>query len=202
MPSVVSLFEPKLYLHKAVIIFEHIEAPILTTDTSNSMLLSNLRNVPAAQLLFIACLLGAVMGIVFILIQPLFGMDALTSRHAAMYQKLGAWGATSALIMAWIAHSAVSVFYGLLSGIVILKFKRLRIVALFTLAFSWLTTIIAPPANAMIVQLVSFQQLRAEQLPALNFNLDVKFVLHLIFFAAISAALYAYTSKLDTDKKV
>lgn len=144
------------------------------------------------QLLFMAGLLGAVMGVLFIVIQPLFGMDTLTSRHAAAYQKLGGWNSTAAIAIAWTAHLSVSVFYGLLSGIVILKTVRLELVALFTLGFSWLTTVIAPPANAAIVQLVSFQDMHFSQLPGLNFSLDVKFVLHLVFFAAISAALYTY----------
>ncbi|UTW12143.1 hypothetical protein [Marinobacterium rhizophilum] len=147
------------------------------------------------QLLFMAGILGAVMGIVFIVIQPFFGMDTLTSRHAAAYQKLGNWNGTAAIAIAWVAHLAVSVFYGLLSGIVILKTMRLELVALFTLAFSWLTTVIAPPANAAIVQLVSFQNIQFSQLPSVNFSLDVKFVLHLVFFAAISATLYVYGKK-------
>ena len=153
------------------------------------------------QLLFMACLFGVVMGVVFIVVQPLFGMDTLTSRHAAAYQQLGGWSSAAAITIAWAAHLAVSVFYGLLSGIVILKTSRLWLITLFTLAFSWLTTVIAPPANAMIVQLVSFQQLQIDQLPSLNFSLDVKFVLHLVFFAAISIALYFY-KKLSTQKDI
>jgi hypothetical protein len=148
-----------------------------------------------------ACLFGVVMGVVFIVVQPLFGMDTLTSRHAAAYQQLGGWSSAAAITIAWAAHLAVSVFYGLLSGIVILKTSRLWLITLFTLAFSWLTTVIAPPANAMIVQLVSFQQLQIDQLPSLNFSLDVKFVLHLVFFAAISIALYFY-KKLSTQKDI
>lgn len=136
------------------------------------------------------------MGVVFIIIQPLFGMDTLTSRHAAAYQKLGAWSSISAISIAWAAHLAVSVFYGLLSGLVISITSRLGIAALFTLAFAWLTTIVAPPANAAIVQLVSFQQLQVDKLPALNFSFDVKFVLHLVFFSAITAALLIYKNKV------
>lgn len=135
------------------------------------------------------------MGVVFIVIQPLFGMEPLTSRHAASYQKLGGWSSASAIGIAWAAHMVVSVIYGLLSGLVVSITSRLSVAALFTLAFSWLTTIIAPPANATIVQLVSFQQLQVDKLPSLNFSLDVKFVLHLVFFSAITAALIAYKKK-------
>lgn len=136
------------------------------------------------------------MGVVFIVIQPLFGMDTLTSRHAAAYQKLGSWSSISAISIAWAAHLAVSVFYGLLSALVISTTSRLGIAALFTLAFSWLTTIIAPPANAAIVQLVCFQQLQVHKLPVLNFSFDEKFVLHLVFFSAITAALITYKNKV------
>ncbi|SIS73680.1 hypothetical protein [Neptunomonas antarctica] len=148
------------------------------------------------QILFMACLFGAVMGVVFIVIQPWFGMDTLTSRHAAAYQQLGGWNSVAAIMIAWTAHMAVSVFYGFLSGIVILSTARLELIALATLVFSWLTTLIAPPANAIIVQLVSFQHLQVSQLPGLNFSLDIKFVLHLVFFAAISVALYVYKKRV------
>nr|WP_067286388.1 hypothetical protein [Marinobacterium profundum] len=145
-----------------------------------------------------SALLGALVGVLFIFVQPWFGMDTLTSRHAALYQQLGGWSAVPALVIAWLAHSAVSVFYGVLSGILILKTQRLPLVAFFTLAFSWVTTVIAPPANALIVQLVSFQRIDVGKLPGLNFDLDVKFVLHLVFFAAIVLGLFAYQRKSGT----
>lgn len=149
---------------------------------------------PAVHLLLLSCAVGAAVGVLFIVVQPLFGMDTLTSRHAAAYQNMGSWSATPALILAWLAHLLVSVFYGLISGLVFVKYQRLGVIALFTLAFSWVTTVIAPPANALIMQLVSFQQIRPEGLPALNFSLDAKFVLHLGFFVVIVAALYIYTN--------
>jgi hypothetical protein len=149
------------------------------------------------KMLTLAGVLGVVMGVVFIAIQPLFGMDTLTSRHAAAYQQLGNWSSIAAIAIAWAAHLAVSVFYGLLSGIVVLSTARLGFVTLFTVAFSWLTTVIAPPANAIIVQIVAFQHIQISQLPSFNFSLDVKFVLHLVFFAAISAALYAYRKTIS-----
>ncbi|WP_417223051.1 hypothetical protein [Amphritea sp.] len=40
-------------------------------------------------LLVMAAMLGVVAGVVFILIQPMFGMETLTSRHAGSYQTLG-----------------------------------------------------------------------------------------------------------------
>ena len=171
------------------------------TRQSGTVSLSQPQNTRQAQFLLFACLLGALMGVVFIVIQPLFGMDTLTSRHAAAYQQLGNWGGVAAIIMAWSAHLAVSVFYGLLSGIAVLSTERLGIVALFTLAFSWLTTIIAPPANAIIVQLVSFQHIQTGQLPSLNFSMDIKFALHLVFFAVISVALYIYNNKMNNGSK-
>ena len=171
---------------------------ILTTNTGtiNATAFSEPRGISEAQkLVLIAGVFGAVMGVIFIMMQPLFGMDTLTSRHAAAYQQLGGLSAAPAIAIAWIAHSAVSIFYGLISGLVMVKFSRVGVIALFALLFTWFTTVIAPPANAMIVQLVSFQQLKIDQLPALNFALDVKFLLHLVFFAAISIALYIYKNK-------
>ena len=161
------------------------------TNTS----LNTTQNTTRVQLLLIACIIGAVMGVIFIIIQPFFGMDTLTSRHAAAYQQLGNWNNIAAVIIAWTAHLVVSIFYGFLSGIVILSTTKLKVVALFTLAFSWLTTLIAPPANALIVQFVSFQQIQISQLPDLNFSLDVKLLLHLVFFAAMTIPLYLYHKK-------
>ncbi len=152
------------------------------------------QNIHPTRLLTVSSLLGLVVGVLFILVQPWFSMDTLTSRHAAAYQQLGGWSALPAMLIAWVAHLAVSVFYGLMSGIVVITVLRLPLVALLTLAFSWATTVIAPPANAIIVQLISFQGVDSSQLPALNFNLDEKFVLHLAFFAAITAALYVFKS--------
>ena len=169
----------------------------MTTDigTTNPAALDSENNIPQTRFLFIACLLGLIVGVLFILVQPLFGMDTLTSRHASLYQKLGNWSAIPALVIAWFAHLVVSVLYGLMSGIVVIKFVQLRFVVLFTLAFSWVTTVIAPPANAIIVQLVSFQNIQSDNLPGLNFNLDEKFVLHLLFFGVITSALYVYKNK-------
>ena len=166
-----------------------------TISTTNFPVSDGVNTTSPVRLLLLASLLGAIMGVVFIIVQPMFGMDTLTSRHAAAYQQLGNWTAAPAIFIAWVAHMAVSIFYGLLSGLVILKFPTLKMISLFALAFTWITTLIAPPANAAIVQLVSFQQLQIEKLPALNFSFDVKFVLHLLFFAVISAVLYVYNNK-------
>ncbi|WP_049721268.1 hypothetical protein [Gilvimarinus polysaccharolyticus] len=157
------------------------------------------KNIQRAHVLLAACIIGALVGIVFIMVQPLFGMDTLTSRHAAAYQKLGNWNSSAAITIAWIAHMAISVFYGLLIGIVMLATTRLRYIAMLTLIFSWLTTIIAPPANAIIVQLVSWQKIHTDQLPDLNFNVDAKFVLHLLFFMAIVAALKIYQNRVTSS---
>ena len=172
---------------------------ITDIGVTNATTLNEHKSTFHTQLLLMAALFGVVMGIIFIVVQPWFGMDTLTSRHAAAYQQLGDWSSGPAITIAWAAHLVVSIFYGVLSGIVILKTSKVWIITLFTLAFSWLTTVVAPPANTMIVQLVSFQQLQIDQLPSVNFSLDVKFVLHLVFFAAITIALYFY-KQLSTQK--
>lgn len=169
---------------------------VISTHTSNPSLTPLPRDL-RMPLLVVAAMLGVVAGVVFILIQPMFGMDTLTSRHAGSYQTLGDWGRVTAIIIAWTAHLAVSVFYGLLCGVLLLSTMRLTRIALFTLIFTWITTVIAPPANAMIVQLVSFQHLQLEKLPGLNVSLDVKFWLHFLFFAAITAVLYAYRKTVN-----
>jgi ABC-type branched-subunit amino acid transport system permease subunit len=96
------------------------------------------------------------------------------------------------MLIAWVAHLAVSVAYGLMCGLVLMATMRWPFVALWTLAFTWITTVIAPPANAIIVQLVSFQQVDSSKLPALNFSFDEKLALHLVVFAAIMVAQMAY----------
>ncbi|MGQ7843933.1 hypothetical protein ACUNV4_05620 [Granulosicoccus sp. 3-233] len=169
----------------------------MTTDSAPDSCpsLNSGMDVSSRQLLLISCLLGAVVGVLFIIVQPLFGMDTLTSRHAAAYQQLGDWSVLPAVIIAWVAHLAVSVFYGLISGIVMIRYRPSSVIVLFTVIFSWVTTLIAPPANALIVQLVSFQEIRPQALPGLNFLLDAKFLLHLLFFAAISSALFVYRQR-------
>lgn len=148
-----------------------------------------------ARMFFVAGLIGLVVGVLFILVQPWFGMDTLTSRHAAAYQQLGGWSATPALFIAWLAHLAVSVAYGWMGGVVVMAVSRWSVIALWTVVFSWVTTVIAPPANALIVQLVSFQQLTASKLPPLNFSFDEKLALHFVVFGAITAALMVYRRK-------
>lgn len=177
--------------------FEPDEIPTLTTDinTSHSSSPSGALQSPQMRLLVMSCILGGIVGVLFIIVQPMFGMATLTSRHAAAYQQMGAWGAFPAMLIAWFAHMAVSVFYGLICGLVMLRYKQLSIITLFTLAFTWFTTIIAPPANALIVQLVSIQQIKPDMLPPLNFALDVKFVLHLVFFVVIMAVLFIYKNR-------
>ena len=43
-------------------------------------------NMQPIRFLLWAALIGFVVGVLFILVQPSFGMDTLTSRHAAAYQ--------------------------------------------------------------------------------------------------------------------
>jgi hypothetical protein len=158
--------------------------------------LTKSRETTHLKLLVIACLLGIVMGVVFIVIQPLFGMETLTSRHAAAYQQIGSLGSVTAISIAWFAHILVSVFYGLLCGLVLIKTSSLQTIILFNLLFTWITTIIAPKANAMIVQVVSLHKVQLGSLPSLNFSLDAKFALHLVFFAVISLGLYFYKKRI------
>ena len=95
--------------------------PGTAANQSGSAVLNKQQNTDRVQFLFMACLFGVVMGVVFIVIQPLFGMDTLTSRHAGAYQQLGNWSSFAAITIAWAAHLVVSLFYGLLSGVAVLS---------------------------------------------------------------------------------
>lgn len=148
------------------------------------------------KLLFIAAIIGFVVGIAFIFIQPLFGMSPLTQRHAAGYMNSGSMSASTAIIIAWCVHLFISVCYGLGTGIALLISRKAIPFVVQIVFLGWFTTVIAPPANGLIVKLVGNKSFPSfEQLPPFNFQLDAKLVLHLLFFAAIAIVLRVVASK-------
>jgi hypothetical protein len=82
-------------------------------------------------------------------------------------------GASTALIIGWCVHLFISVCCDLGVGIALLISRK------------------APPANGLLVKLIGTKVLLSlEQLPALNFQLDVKLILHLVFFMTIAMTLW------------
>ena len=118
--------------------------------------------------LLIGTIIGFIVGVLFIYVQPLFGMSPLTDRHAAAYVKLGNLSPSIAIFIAWIAHLLVSTAYGLVTAISLLVSRNIPVFALLIIALGWLTTVIAGPANQLIVRLVTSKSFPSmENLPPL-----------------------------------
>ena len=133
---------------------------------------------------------GLIVGVLFIYVQPWFGMTELTVRHATAYTKLSGISPFMAIVIAWIAHLIVSAAYGIVSAIALLISRNLLVFGAQLVALGWFTTVIAGPANQMIVRVVTSEGFPSlANLPPLNFNLDAKLALHLVFFFAIGLML-------------
>ena len=145
-----------------------------------------------------AMLVGIIASFVFILVQPLFGMTSLTSRHAAAYVALGGYGATSAMILSWVVHISVSVAYTLLSFIVITLNRSWLVNLLQVIIFGWITTLTATPANELVVRWITTEKFPAlSSLAALNMEVGPKLWLHLIFFGFIVMGLFLTSVKTN-----
>ncbi|GAC18260.1 hypothetical protein [Paraglaciecola arctica] len=133
-----------------------------------------------------ACIVGLIASIAFILVQPLFGLATLTSRHAAAYVNLGGYSEIAALFLSWFVHISVSIFYALLAT-VIFNFNHSVVVSVAqTIILGWFTTLIATPANEWVVKLVTTQQFPdLGSLAALNTQVGPKLWLHILFFAFV-----------------
>ena len=140
--------------------------------------------------IFTAAFIGLIASIIFILVQPIFGMSTLTSRHAAAYINLGGYDATSALLISWFVHISVSIAYAILSGIIFSINSSTLVNTIQVLVFGWITTLIATPANEFVVKLVTMRQFPdITTLAALNFEIGPKLWLHLVFFVFIIIGL-------------
>lgn len=131
-------------------------------------------------------LIGTVTSIAFILIQPLFGMLTLTSRHAAAYINTGNYNETVAVTLSWFVHVGVSIFYTLIS-LSVYNFKHSIFVNFMQLlVLGWITTLIATPANYWVIKLITTGKLTAiSSLPSLNTDIGPKFWLHILFFTMV-----------------
>ena len=130
-------------------------------------------------------LVAVIASIAFIWIQPLFGMLTLTSRHAA-YMDIGGYGEAIAVILSWIVHVSVSIFYTLIS-LSIYKLNHSYLVNFLQIVLlGWLTTLLATPANEWVVKLITTGQLPAiDSLSALNTQVGPKLWLHIMFFIMV-----------------
>lgn len=145
------------------------------------------------QTLLIGAIIGFIVGVLFIYVQPLFGMSPLTDRHAAAYVKLSDMSPFVAIVIAWFAHLLVSTAYGFASAVALLISRNIFSYLIKIIVLAWFTTVIAGPANQLIVRLVTTKGFPSfEKLPVLNFNIDAKLALHLIFFFVIVLFLLVY----------
>jgi hypothetical protein len=136
-------------------------------------------------------IVGFIASIAFILVQPIFGMATLTSRHAAAYINFGAYGETVALLLSWFVHVSVSIFYGVLSTAIFYFNSSIVVNAGQVVALGWFTTLIATPANEFVVKLVTTKQFPdLTTLAALNTQTGPKLWLHILFFVFVVGALW------------
>lgn len=138
-----------------------------------------------------AVIIGAFSGAIFVVIQPLFGMETITSRHASAYVSQGGYTLATATLIAWTLHTLVSVVYAL-ALVMIVKIKtsigwRLAQIA----GLGWISTVVATPANVFAIKAIttlSFPDFSS--LPALNMEMGAKLWLHVIFFVLVLLSLY------------
>jgi len=137
-----------------------------------------------------AIIIGLIASIAFILAQPLFGMSTLTSRHAAAYMT-GGYNESVAIVLSWIVHISVSIFYAFIS-IVIFNANNTVLASIGqVVVLGWITTMTATPANEWVVKLVNSQSIPSfTQLSAINTDIGPKFWLHVVFFAFIVTLLW------------
>ncbi|MDU0111493.1 hypothetical protein RT723_00365 [Psychrosphaera aquimarina] len=150
-----------------------------------------MKKVINQKVILTALIVGLFASVAFIFIQPLFGMLTLTSRHAAAYVKLGEYDASTALLLSWLVHMSVSVFYALLSTI-IFNINRTWLVNITQVfALGWITTLTATPANEFVVKLItSLQFPDLSTLSALNTEIGPKLWLHIMFFGVVIAGVW------------
>ncbi|MBA6352903.1 hypothetical protein [Colwellia sp. BRX9-1] len=135
-------------------------------------------------------LIGIFSSIAFIVIQPLFGMLTLTSRHASAYINVGNYNETTAIALSWLVHSSVSVFYTFIASI-IYNFNASYLVSVAqVIILGWLTTLTATPANEWVVKLITTGQFTSiTSLSELNTEIGPKLWLHILFFAFVLTGL-------------
>ncbi|MFA0182670.1 hypothetical protein OAW_01890 [Vibrio cyclitrophicus ZF170] len=158
--------------------------------SSGSISLLEVKNMNKKTLIM-TLVIGLMASIAFILIQPLFGMSTLTSRHAAAYVTLGGYDPTSALVLSWVVHVGVSLCYAFLSNLIFMFNSSLSVNLIQIAVLGWITTLIATPANEWVVKLVTTKQFPSiSSLSALNTDVGPKLWLHILFFVLIVGGLW------------
>ena len=148
-----------------------------------------------------ALAVGLVSSIAFILIQPLFGLSTLTSRHAAAYVLHGDYSENNALILSWVVHISVSVAYAMLSTFIFTLNRSLPVSIGQVVLLGWFTTLIATPANQLVVKVATTMQFPAlSSLAPLNTAIGPKLWLHIVFFVFVLIGLWAATL-MNKEKK-
>jgi hypothetical protein len=147
-----------------------------------------------------AIVVGIIASIAFILVQPIFGIATLTSRHADAYVTLGAYSECTALVLSWFVHVSVSIFYAVLSSVIFnINSSSIANVGQ-VLVLGWITTLTATPANEWVVKLITTEQIPAfSSLSALNTSVGPKLWLHILFFAFIVVGLIFAKSNQQQD---
>lgn len=131
-------------------------------------------------------IIGIIASIAFILIQPLFGMLTLTSRHAAAYIEIGNYNVIVATILSWAVHISVSVFYTFISLSIYNFNHSISVSFVQIIVLGWMTTLIATPANEWVVKFITTGQLTTiSSLSDLNTQIGPKLWLHILFFALV-----------------
>jgi hypothetical protein len=141
--------------------------------------------------LITALIIGLMASIAFILVQPLFGMATLTSRHADAYINHGAYSAPVAFLLSWFVHISVSIIYALIS-IVIFNYNHSLLVSFVqVMVLGWITTLIATPANQWVIKLITTGEfVSVGSLSGLNTQIGPKFWLHIMFFVFVIVGFY------------
>lgn len=141
-------------------------------------------------------LIGTFAAIVFIIVQPMFGMLTLTSRHSTAYTEIGNYAPGIALILSWLVHIGVSVFYTFVS-LTIYKLNNSTFANVLQIAFlGWVTTLLATPANEWVVRFITsgkFAELSS--LSGLNTEIGPKLWLHVFFFLLLVISFWVIQTK-------
>lgn len=147
--------------------------------------------------------IGIFASIGFIVMQPLFGMLTLTSRHAAAYIEIGNYNAIVAIVLSWFVHVSVSIIYAFIS-LSIYKFNPKVVFSILQIIFlGWITTLIATPANEFVVKLITLRQFpEISTLSGLNTQIGPKFWLHILFFVLVilAASFSSLVTKVNEKK--
>ena len=140
---------------------------------------------------FMSVVVGTLAGVLFVAIQPLFGMETITSRHAQAYIAQGGYSDGLAIAIAWAVHTVVSIAYALVS-FTIYSVSKAYWVSLFQIAFlGWISTLVATPANVIVIKTITTQSFPDLSLiPSLNGELGAKFWLHIIFFVLVVLTIH------------